>query len=73
MIDRRGDQPRVRARRERRGRCPACGRKVLRKKTFTKMLEPGQDLAALKARVQQQANDWQPDYEHGPGEYCPRS
>lgn len=70
MIDRRGDRPRVRARRERHGRCPACGAKVMRKKTFTKMLEPGEDIEDLRAQVKAQADNWKPPFKHRPEERC---
>lgn len=70
MIDRRGARPRVRARRERHGRCPACGAKVVRKKTFTKMLEPGQDIEELRTLVQAIADSWRPSFRHTSEERC---
>lgn len=69
-VDRRSAFPRVRAKRERAGKCPRCKKKVLRKKTFTKMLEPGGDLEDLRAEVKAIADAWKPPFMHRPGEGC---
>lgn len=42
----------------------------MRKKTFTKMLESGEDIEDLRAQVKAQADNWKPPFQHRPEEKC---
>lgn len=62
----------VRARRTKRGRCPMCGRSVLRSRTFEQTISPfnrhpggePRTRAEIRAAVEAEADAWQPDFTH---------